>query len=161
MEHFADNLKEICKILFGLTDEHFYGSLKDVIIEGHFLEDINGKTPRQIMQGFGTDVIRGNDMDRVFGFGEELWIKLLMNKIDANSNSNFVIADVRFQNEVNAIKKRNGYIIKIVRPNLEDGGLEHSSEMGIDDVDNYDFEIINDGTIEELHIKINDILERI
>jgi hypothetical protein len=98
----------------------------------------------------------------------------------------WVISDVRFPNECEAIKKRNGILIKIDRPFkfrfpeinekfLQSGHddikeylketdfemykkLYHESETALDDYTDYDYNIVNDGTIEDLVEKVREIL---
>ncbi|ASV44716.1 hypothetical protein FDI40_gp134 [Agrobacterium phage Atu_ph07] len=62
-------------------------------------------TPRAAMQLFGTDLVRKH-------FDDGLWIKSLERRIE-NYNSDVVITDGRFFNELNAIRKKNGKIIRI------------------------------------------------
>lgn len=57
------------------------------------------------MQLFGTDLVRKH-------FDDGLWIKSLERRIE-NYNSDVVITDGRFFNELNAIRKKNGKIIRI------------------------------------------------
>jgi len=83
--------------------------------------------------------------------------------------SNWVITDVRFPDEANYIKERGGILIKVVRDSeinrwkkLDDGTHEypeeHISETALDNYDKFDYVIDNNGTIEELIIKIKDVL---
>lgn len=68
----------------------------------------------------------------------------------------FVWTDVRFENEAEFIRKRGGVIIRIIRPNIPCG--EHESESGQNKID-ADYTIVNDGTVEELHNTILNLLE--
>ncbi len=70
---------------------------------------------------------------------------------------NWIISDVRFPNEVEAIKKENGILIRVEREsiNTED---QHESETALDNYNDWDYIIQNNGTIEELTFKINEIL---
>lgn len=69
---------------------------------------------------------------------------------------NWIISDVRFPNEIEAIKKRDGILIKLVR----DTGLNstHGSEIALDNYPWTDYVIDNNGTIEELVEKLREIL---
>lgn len=84
--------------------------------------------------------------------------------------SNWIITDVRFPNEADAIKQRGGIVIRVNRPCKECGVLEghkmiphknkpseHESETALDDYE-FDYIVDNSGTIEELIVKIKDIL---
>lgn len=97
-------------------------------------------------------------------YGKEYWLQYFSNWIDVFSNrgcQDFVVTDVRFKNEFDYIKKKNGIIIKIVAPNrnykrlLEEskGDLKvletintHDSERNLDDIcdDECDCIVLND-----------------
>lgn len=64
-------------------------------------------TPRWILQYWGTEVCR-------IGFHNDIWIASLENRLRTR-NSNVVISDVRFPNEIKAIKNLGGYVIRIKR----------------------------------------------
>jgi hypothetical protein len=69
------------------------------------------------------------------------------------------ITDVRFTNEIRAVKEAGGEVWKIVRPSLEvdDGYGAHASEAEIDAPENdelLDAAIVNDGTLAELEEKV-------
>jgi hypothetical protein len=65
------------------------------------------------------------------------------------------ITDMRFPNEKEAVKEKGGITIKVVRPGTVIGN--HPSETALDDAE-FDYEIINDGTIEDLIEKVKEIL---
>jgi dephospho-CoA kinase len=89
-------------------------------------------------------------------YNEDVWV----NCVQANSafrfNQQIVITDVRFLNEAKFVKRNNGIVIRIVRPGLVT--TNHESELKQSEVP-ADYEVANDGSIEDLHIKINNILE--
>ena len=64
-------------------------------------------TPRWVLQNWGTEVIRQ-------GFHDDIWIAALESRL-AKRTDNTVISDVRFPNEVKAIKAQGGKIIWIQR----------------------------------------------
>ena len=80
---------------------------------------------------------------------------------------NFIITDTRFENELEAVKKRGGITIRVNRKpiiiinNMEYiigiDEQEHSSETALDN-EIFDYEIVNDGTISDLIDKIRIIL---
>jgi hypothetical protein len=61
---------------------------------------------RLALQLMGTEVGRNV-------FGADLWIHALENKIDKDEN--YIITDVRFQNEIDWIRKQKGILIEIRR----------------------------------------------
>ena len=65
------------------------------------------------------------------------------------------ITDMRFPNEMDAVKERGGITIRVVRPGTESG--THPSETALDEA-TFDYEIINDGEIVDLIEKVKTIL---
>lgn len=57
-----------------------------------------------------------------------------------------VITDVRFPNEVEAIQRSGGVVVKIERPDAPRDN-SHVSETALDGFDGWDFVIVNDSTI--------------
>ena len=131
--HFADTLKETAQVLFRI------GEWETNTQEGK-KTTINwiGKTVRELLQGIGQGLRDAIDPN--------LWVKILF----ANTEdwSNYIIADVRYPNEIYAIKKRNGVLIRIDRKGA--GAGNHSSETALDDYKEWDVHIENNGSIEDL-----------
>ena len=131
--HFADALKETAQVLFRL------GEWETNTQEGK-KTTINwiGKTVRELLQGIGQGLRDAIDPN--------LWVKILF----ANTEdwSNYIIADVRYPNEVKAIKERNGILLRIDRKGA--GAGNHSSEIALDDYKEWDVHIENNGSIEDL-----------
>jgi len=67
-----------------------------------------------------------------------------------------VYTDVRFQNEADYIRGRGGIIIRIKKPE-QISSDSHESELNQYDIV-ADYDVVNEGTIEDLHKKILDIL---
>jgi len=68
-----------------------------------------------------------------------------------------VISDVRFENEVEHIRSRNGIIINISR-----NGLDKSDSITEKLADNtYDYTLDNNGTIDDLNKQINELLKQL
>ena len=146
---YADPIKDISRILFGFNDEQLYGNSKEII-------DPNWDvTPRTVMQFLGTEIFRKQMHQIIPNIEENFWIKCLevkmINELKENPNKRFVICDVRFPNELEAIKKLGGIVIRVKR-NLSTNGDTHESEKFIDELD-VDFEIENSGNKAELYEK--------
>ena len=100
-------------------------------------------TPRKLLQLLGTEcgrqIIHPN-----------IWVNALFADYDTSSNydSNWIITDVRFPNEVQAIKDKGGIVIKINRDS--DVVDNHSSETALDNYDGFDFVVDNNGSIDAL-----------
>lgn len=106
---FADPVKQACRIMFQLEKEQLDDpQLKEV------LDERWGMTPRQMMQKFGTDMVRCM-------LGDDFWVKNMDMKIQKETNNNIVISDVRFRNEAEWVRQNNGVLIRIV-----DGKTQHT-----------------------------------
>ena len=131
--HFADTLKETAQVLFRI------GEWETNTQEGK-KTTINwiGKTVRELLQGIGQGLRDAIDPN--------LWVKILF----ANTEgwSNYIIADVRYPNEIKAIKERNGILLRIDRKGA--GAGNHSSEIALDDYKEWDVHIENNSSIEDL-----------
>jgi len=158
---FADTLKEACQIIFGFSHDQLYNNdFKEVI------DDYWGYSPRQVLQKVGTELFRDtiaqeNVLPKI---GSDIWVKSLHQKISklaAQGHRNFVITDIRWENELNSLKDRgySTYSIRIICPSIDKlriDGLVHDSEAHIDDL-KCDFDIINQGTISELYETVDRI----
>ena len=131
--HFADTLKETAQVLFRISEwETNTQEGKKTTI------DWIGKTVRELLQGIGQGLRDAIDPD--------LWIKILF--ANTENWSNYIIADVRYPNEIKAIKERNGILLRIDRKDA--GAGNHSSETALDNYKEWDVHIENNGSIEDL-----------
>jgi hypothetical protein len=69
--------------------------------------DIPTLTPRRVLQHWGTDVLRNN-------FHEDIWIASLESRLEKTTD-NRVITDVRFANEIHALRNVGAAIVQIKR----------------------------------------------
>ena len=138
---FAQPLKDAAKIMFHLTDKQVEQKEKPA--------EPWGKSPRELYQKLGTDVARSIDVN-VWVKGAEIFKK-------ENPGRSIVITDVRFSNEAYWIRNQGGIVVYL---NSETRGIrehtEHSSENGMKGSD-VDIIIQNDGTINQLHEKIEEL----
>lgn len=122
-------------------------------------------TPRYILQYWGTEVCRQ-------GFHDDIWIASLENKL-RNTQDDVVISDCRFPNEINAIRRQGGYVIRVVRgtdPDWFDCAQNqpekmpelypsvHASEYSWAST-KFDRIIKNDGSLDDLYSEINDLVQ--
>lgn len=157
-------------ILNKLTDKpaakiSFANHLKEMILNAGLCtaDELWGKKTdfsRLMLQKIGTEIIR-KQVDPNF------WIKKMIEEINMWKESNpdnltIVIDDVRFINEAEMIKMFNGIVIHIMRPTNQEDKEEnkHLSETEQDLILS-DFEIINDGSLDELQQKTEEILTKI
>lgn len=116
-------------------------------------------TARQFLQELGTDALRNS-------LHPNTWVNALMADYtgtydmdtDLTTYPNWVITDTRFPNEAEAIKEAGGIIIRVTRTK-EKSESTHSSETALDDW-TFDYEINNNGTIEELSSYVYSILKK-
>ncbi len=136
---FAKPIKEAVKVMFGLTEHHVNGHLKEVV-----LSDL-GVSPRFLMQTLGTEWGRET-------VNKNVWLLAAQRQIDnlkAFGNGFIVIPDVRFENEASFIRKNGGLLIHISRDNC-DKVLAHDSENGVAFMP-HDVQVLNNGTVSDLH----------
>ena len=108
---------------------------------------------RSLMQFFGTEVYRNL-------YGKNYWINKTFDNLD--SDGLYYNSSVRFVNEANAIKNLNGYLIKIIRSNAPKiSNMSHSSEAESNLIENVDYVIYNDGTLDEFHDACRKIIKNI
>jgi len=107
-------------------------------------------TVRRILQWWGTEYRRDQDPD--------YWTKAWGRKIEQFDleNIHVLIDDVRFMNELDAIKQHGGLIVKIERPGF-DGANNHASETALDEYNDWDKVLLNDGTLDEFKVKVEQL----
>ena len=167
---FADPVRDVCRAYFGWDEDWLLGEHK---------EDIDpywGISPRQAMQYLGTEVGRVGIAENYPEFksvtGDKIWIKNAQQKIRDLTDKEyvekfgefkaFVVPDMRFLNEYNAMKEMENEVYKVVTIGVRRGGLEsdnHASETEIIlVVEKCDYILDNNEGIIDLHKKVHDIL---
>jgi len=111
--------------------------------------NMSNLTPRTVLQTIGTDVMRDT-------FSPDIWIASIQRRLQKyGTESRVVVSDCRFQNEIEAVRSEGGYIIAVVRPGCERSG--HVTETAVNE-SAADHVIVNDGTLEDLLKKIDNII---
>jgi hypothetical protein len=171
---FAGKLKQIASLLTGIPVEDFedqefkksYLGAEWGTVESNPLnavpvfEDIafnHLMSVRDLLQKLGTEAIRD-------GLHPNAWVNALMceykrPKMSEYNPSNWIITDVRFPNELEAVEDVKGLTLKVVRPveKSKTPARLHPSETSLDKAE-FDYEIINDGSIADLIEKVRQIL---
>ena len=173
---FADKLKDSVATMFdwdrslldGKTDQS--RQWREEIDEYWSNETGEEITPRLVLQLFGTECMRN-------GFYDGIWVSLTKKKILDNPMQNFVIPDVRFPNEVTAIKNQGGQIVWVQRGRLPEwynsaveannGSNLHINEMKINKIHasewawvgtEFDHVIENDTSIDDLYTTVKKLI---
>lgn len=84
--------------------------------------------------------------------GEDCWVDACFRAMDPLKA--YAIADCRFPNEAEAVRKRGGWVWRINRPGVKPA-TDHISEIAIDDYP-FDVVITNDGDFAELVDKVKE-----
>lgn len=133
--HFADALKDIYEIITGrsrgATQEH-----KDTVLPEYNM------TERQWLQKVGTELFRDQ-------LHPDVWVNALETRYPYD---NIIIADVRFDNEVEWIKNNGGVFVYIKTDKEPDGHKSENTSI----IDLADFVIENNGTLAEFIQKATD-----
>lgn len=139
---FAWKLKQVCYELYawaGMREPEFYetpegATYRDIVLQAM------GKTPVQIWVDFGTPAVREQVYDRT-------WIDYLL-KTDHGVEV-LVVPDVRFPNEVEAIRELGGTLIKVVRPGY--GPRKTVADRALLGFTGWDYVIGSSGEMSELN----------
>jgi hypothetical protein len=178
-ESFASTLKDAVSAVFGWDRDLLEGRTRQ---SREWREQVDpwwsqrlgipDLTPRWVLQYWGTEVVRKS-------FHDDTWIASLENKL-RNSQDDVVISDCRFPNEIAAIRRAGGTVIRVRRgdepawyavaqaanqhpkPNassqiLQELGI-HASETGWIGTD-FDLVIDNNSTMDHLYSQLNDLVQ--
>jgi len=174
IKKFAGKLKQIASLLTGIDIEDFedqefkkshlgseWGTVRSNPLNAvPVFEDVQFNelmSVREFLQKLGTEAMRE-------GLHTNVWVNALfadykaIERIPEKRMSimpNWIITDMRFPNEMEAVELREGVTIKVVRPGTAVG--THPSETALDDA-YFDHVISNNGTIEDLVEKVKQIL---
>ena len=164
---FAEPVRDVCRAYFGWDDDWLLGEKKETV------DPYWGISPRQAMQYLGTEVGRVGiaknypDFDDITG--DNIWIKNAQKRIRDQHRAGigkfraFVIPDMRFLNEYDAMKKMEKEGYKVITIGVErETGLpldNHVSETEIKYcVEKCDYQLDNNLAISSLHNKIHQLL---
>ena len=177
VKKWAGKLKEVATLLTGIPKEKFEDQefkKTELGPEWNIPSKIEGEivserpmTVRDLLQLLGTEAMRN-------GLHTDTWVNALMSEYTTNNGVDpttdgdeaavadkfWIITDTRFPNELAAVTRHNGIAIKVVRNSNNEIGATHSSETALDHVENWDYVIENDGTIDDLRKKIFNILRK-
>lgn len=149
---FAGPIKSMIRaLLFEAGIEH--GRISEML-DGRLKEtgcdELAGKSPRYAMQTLGTEW--GRDF-----LSQNFWVDLTMHAVgnlQAMSKS-VVVDDVRFPNEVNAIKDAGGRVFRVMRNH---DPIPHAGHKSEGQILGFDACILNTGSIANLEDQISNLI---
>lgn len=181
---FGDAIKDAAAVMFGWRRDLLEGDTKESREwreqRDNFWSQETGRdmTPRLALQLLGSECMR-------VGFHDDIWVSIVKRKMLANPTTNYVIPDLRFENEIGIIQGMGGEIWSVRRgkepiwwdtailtnnstretewilydnnEHMETAYPEiHMSEWSwINDDSTYDQVIRNDDSLEALRIDVN------
>lgn len=161
---FADPIKKAAMEMFGFSHEQMWGSAE----EKETVDSRWNISPRRMLQLLGTELFQ-YDIHKYLNEGEfnvgravwvyrfKLWFEEEKEKhIKENKDFKIVISDVRFIHEVEAIRNLGGQILEVSRPSISSVDT-HASENELDSIIP-DFKFMNNGTIDDLYLKIDEYI---
>jgi energy-coupling factor transporter ATP-binding protein EcfA2 len=142
LRKFSSKLKECAGILLGVPVQLF----EDREFKESYIVQYD-MTVRELLQKFGTEFIRET-------VHPNLWIE---STLLGYTNQNWIISDVRFINESDAIRSRGGIIVRTNRITKHD---THPSENEIDFIIP-DYDIDNNGSFFDLELSVTRMMNDI
>lgn len=146
VKRFAGKVKQIASILTGIPVADFE---KIEVKNSKLGPEWNYMTVRELLQKLGTDAIR----DKLH---LNAWVNALFS--DYQPSYDWIITDMRFGNELCAVKERGGITIRLTRNVPASFKIaNHISETALDHA-SFDFVIENNGTVDDLILNVRDIM---
>jgi len=156
---FADKLKDGVAAVYGWDRAMLEGDTPESRewreAQDDFWTNETGRiiTPRIVLQEFGTDCMRN-------GFYDGVWVSAVKQILINNTNIDYVIPDVRFENEVNMIRQVGGQVWEVSRGN-DPEWMDAYKKTGIEPVNIHpsewrwarskkDHNVPNDGSMKDL-----------
>jgi hypothetical protein len=179
---FADKLKEICSVMYGIDLNIFYDrEVKNnmyINIKTHALINYSPEIAKSIISADyyynNIDTLYSDDKDYHisirelmvyvgtylvrFNVGDEFFIRVVNNFINKNYDKDaIIVSDVRFDNEFDFIKRKHG--VTILVKNNRVSKLQNIAENLTDDQSlDFDYEISNNGSIYDLLSAVYNLL---
>ena len=138
---------------FGGVQHTFSKPLYDILHYAQFVCGFRHEKDRKFLQYIGTEWARDIDPD--------VWVKLLLQNT-AHATHNVFISDLRFPNELNALKKNGWTTVKIIRSSVDtnrqgSGSCTHASETVLDAIPDseWDFVLDNSSTLSSFYAQLD------
>ncbi len=145
---FAYPLKNICSMLYDIPKEIVFGSEEDKnkiwttwsavnksIRDKYNKQETDPMDVRTLLQLIGTNIFREN-------LNPNIWTDICLRNISKNEQDITIITDVRFINEMKAIQKVHGKVVRLFRHTECQNNITHPSEIEMDNIPSEDFNYI-------------------
>ena len=130
---FAEKLKRMAVDVLGLKEEQAFGTDEQKNTPTHIqwesmpgdsakLQPPGPMTGREVLQYLGTDIFRS--------MYQNVWVDACLRQIEEDAPEVALISDVRFENEIKAIQKQDGFVIGLSRNPYKASDM-HESETQI------------------------------
>ena len=108
-------------------------------------------SPRRILQWWGTEYRRKDDTF--------YWVRKLSEELAARKPKHVIISDIREPHEAAYVKRSDGYLIGVIRPELvDDATSSHSSEKNLEHI-GVDGKLFNASSIEHLRADVEVMIQ--
>jgi putative deoxynucleotide monophosphate kinase len=146
---FADPVREIASIVASTAQVHFI----DRYWKEQPVSSSDERSPREYLRLVGQSLKST--------LGPDVWIRVMDSRVFTFNAKNCVITDVRFRNELDYVKGKGAFLIKIERDGCE--GDDDVSETEMDSFKDEEFDLIikNNGTREELSETISNFVKNL
>jgi hypothetical protein len=144
---FAQPIRNGVSAMLELSSECFQHPLKEQVLANI------GKSPRQLLQTLGTEW--GRNLVH-----PDLWLILAKESIERAWADGFGVAitDVRFENEAAMVRDLGGTVWHVFRSSAGTPH-RHTSEVGVDHDPLTDRTIDNNGSLDDLYVSIDKLME--
>lgn len=149
-----DTVADILTLRHGYERRAFADKLRDFVYhtndEVRFMVDVHGweaaKAAHPSVRRTLVDV--GDGARQIMG--DDVWIRAAFRGLEPGDRA--VFTDMRYPNEAQAIRDAGGLLVKVTRPGVEP--LPNVADQALADFDDWDFEISNHSTIDDLAIRV-------
>jgi len=138
---------------FDAAQVAFADQLKEEVAEAtgvnRRMQEMDKERWRPILQWWGVEFRRHY-------FGQDYWLRKMVEKLLVMDEEFAVVTDVRFRNEADYIRASGGFVVRVERETgLQDG---HVSELNLDGYDGFDYVLNNHKDIDSLELKVDRVL---
>lgn len=147
---FAKKLKQIVALLCEID----YFSTLSQVAKNIYIPEYES-TIGLMYQEIGTKVMRDS-------YKKDVWIKSLLLELK-NKPGNYIVTDVRFKNEADALKDNSAFLVRVSRKDNpvaknSNRDLNHPSETDLDNYSKFNYHIDNDGSLKDLEANVITLL---